>query len=1612
MLKFIINMIVAATLISMSLNHGFAADDGRVQSKALNGSLKQDPGALRVHHDSPFYQQVLSSYETLWAKSIEAMQTWVAKNPDHLTPSELEGVKKQIDWRVQVGPPALELISGDSFVGFFDRSAKSPSESFERGAVVLSTGMMGLGNYQIDIVSSVLIHELLHSLQSHEILDNRRFAEDHADALVSQVMQLASLNPEGYSTLFQLFDAAEAEVKKHFESSEGSSTPLTLEKYFSFRDVHRMNHIRIRKIQESVQARKGLDWSHCFDARLARIVIKDAEIANAWTKLEQDLPKLSYQQIKVAIADVYVAEDEGQSESELAEDGIYQPLFAILWQLARDRVHDKDSFLGFVDFLHSLGDVFKTEIGVPLFDPLKTIDHLTLKMLTRLDVNRDNVMSLSFREAYLRLEYELLRALLSGRKHEDVFANNQMKETTEIIRWFSEQLDESASPFGMEKVDSGSVMKSDVPGLRTHDAVVALILDSIVNLSRSDDKIIEYLVSIISLPPSERMEFESPILNAMRTHRILRQNSEIVDSRSPADLAMSKQLFVSLIADSLRLIEFLMVRPMLSFDSDMSDINPARGYADSIYSSKLISRSLSNQDKEQFLEKYLQDLYKYKPLADYSRLDFEYDGRDLYEGLRNTVIRSNAYFDTMHLALANSTTKVKRADAPRLFWSLDISPAIDEIDLVDFPSTNIYRDMLLSKPISMTAKKAVTERKKFKADVYHFGMGYVGAKDYDLKAAKKRFDDLVKEISLSILEGRDIGNAFKEEMIDILDLYGGRDIYGASDEKFRKYKKAASYTISFLKFIEQTKVQTDVAQLCPGLSDADCLKKIATLLPQHKLLSDLNIDGFYSLTLNHPKLGEEVLLKEHSSRFQRDVLAYFESRKAYQSRSFAEKLEILKALTSHGNNSLDLDKLANDLWLKSPISDLSSFAASESEQLGSILNNMYLSPIAKWEAAARVSTVLDSDELRRKFFLKLSLRERRIYDDLWNRYFDHPELPAKDAAIDQSRFDYIKSSFRYSKDKKTNGAIESANIWTSVFHAIDLGVSELSSEEALILVRYLSDQSSFPLTESAREKINLSISGKTPYGAFDSVKVMSALFQSLDREKKIEFLSYILWSHPSALYDVDVLKSVASHNPLFSDEAVPELESVKTIFWNNLSFRERAIVLSQSMVMQYRGDFFSNHAFILECLEIMEVVGRKLAQLLTTHGTFVPEDLRARMTVFRDQNKHTGRLDLISSVIASIESHHQRSIWDSVSSFGRILNAGSMKTPIEATTTTREKVVIKQLDPIVVARVNRNLELLESAVSQWSVNSRYSGSIINILKKLRINIQDELSIERETFNTKRHSDLQMARGTTASVLEVVDALSSADMTTVKFIDNIGNVNELKDIPPASTQSIIEEVLTQLASDHFVHGDLQNPANILIAADGKPVFIDLSLSRDVHEEDVLLMIKLHETLLGFETKLEADLTLYEKVKYAVKLASVDKTLELVRTKYPDDYEAIFDLIDLITEPIDASKDDKDWQLRLIGALSEASVFSLQSLILEMERAGRAFKDRYLFLIELMMITHSYQSRINETQTAKDAVAAMMKGLHSKLSPSAKNFVSARTLREHVEACSRSFDHQSK
>jgi predicted unusual protein kinase regulating ubiquinone biosynthesis (AarF/ABC1/UbiB family) len=842
-----------------------------------------------------------------------------------------------------------------------------------------------------------------------------------------------------------------------------------------------------------------------------------------------------------------------------------------------------------------------------------------------------------------------------------------------------------------------------------------------------------------------------------------------------------------------------------------------------------------------------------------------------------------------------------------------------------------------------------------------------------------------------------------EMMAAVLDAYGGSPLA----------KKGPAWQIEINDEIapEIRRMHLSLPfgpELAAAQTEKDVLNALGRRLVRWKNLKEAkDSEAFWAFVSEHPTRIHDSLFRHTLEKDQQQTLERLRRDFGYDGLTVSEKLERLRRLSNYGNGSIWLDQKILEVLEQATPADLHAFLSKPEGE--AFFREQLFHPSARIRAAAHASRGVTGIEAKAQLLAKI-VPQPEGYRAAWGIALGDGEL-AKDRAHFPShsiRSEDYQTIQAHVPRKDLKQASVAEEFYQRLYHGMDVAIVRFSDRAVSELALHLAHPNLHTLSpETVTEMRHHLGHFLGQVGLKNPVEQeLLKLFQALDPDHQRAYLYNIFVRHPTAL-DSKPFRELLKDTPLFAAEPHDSLNQIKPIVWGNMSWHERAgltsMILGSDTPM---GTLANNDDMIVHNLESLGVPGRKFAQLLQTHGHFIRDSLRAKLSAFRDENVHSSRLEIIAEAEKLFKKDLGLDFWSEVAEVREILGAGSVKVAMHVVLKDGTEVVIKIVDPIVKGRALRNLALTEQSVQEWvrayPGSKREHGVILYLMRRLRSSVERELDLELETKNTKIHNEKITARGSRYSTpVKIIDRLSSANINTVEFLPHRGNANRTAATAHEHDQ-IVHEMLSQVLEDGFVHGDLVNRANVLLLKNGQaPAFIDLSLSQPVHKSDVLLMMRFFQLgpQLGEQmkdmkdllpvaaklagTSMPAEAALAElnqaidhsgtaqlkKLKVPQRQALVEAlrenrfldALELVSSGKAKTLTAdVLKILNHVVAEVDASS-PVDVRAALNHALADTWAgyqknghLELTDLVLQMEKHGLVFKDRYMFLLELMSL----------------------------------------------------------
>lgn len=1666
-----IQMHFAAIFISIfvALSEKSIAGPGKDPTKELRSWSEIediDSFALPIPEESPFYKDVHRHYSIVWMELLKVYKEWIP-TASMLSASQKVTASSHIARLEKTGPPKLFLIESNQHIAHHLRS-KNYRE------IVLSTGAMQTVYFQLDSIVGILAHELTHAMQIDEILTASRVAEEQADQLCVQAIKASGYSPAGLINFFNAWtEIEEKERAKQSQTDPSFESPVGLLDLASeVLDPHRLNHIRARQI-ERLGPFAAVNRDHKIGLGHER-THHDPEILSLWNALELESPQLDNKAFGQEVIDVYeryIGDDEDFSAKDLYVRGGFQPLFKIWLNRIRSQpIRSLEDLYDHVGLFEIMYGVFRDDFNLELFG--EALREHEMAGYTRFNhfVPEIKIDEMSPKDAVLSIVFEITKATYRGISDGHLPENDVDTALHDAMQYIVGREFEMPDPW----YAFGRLIRIEESAIALQDFLDKIeVLPNAAEFSPREFSELAYRLFVKNLVFVDVLDrfTDSPLVfkHGHSAQDVLNAVPalfwKVVDRARTTEVLGNRWEFLIYIAAP-ELLEYLQVLRIDDFDDPLaveSSIETKPAFPKQL----LFEESPSTEIRQRLL-------HLYNSFVTTSEGRQIIPNSSVFETIEK-IVKDSVWlfeeFQAVRHSLFDADLILKRKVFPEYFSTRHGS----EVEFINFPHSSIGIDILRHTSGTHESTSNVRIPRSTPIDAAHQPKNHYSALQNYLSHNQyilSRAHELYNRVKQKVLVADDLGNIaswlndseehplfeyegsefseaeedglneFDENrhlLLAILDIYGGNDLYGRSEHHLENYQHAAEFLQNLMLIV--LKEDLILKSLVPSKvkNETAITSFLRETLPNYRLFTKrIAIDGAFSFLMHHPEYSEEVVSRQITTRIQKQAFVAYEHFRPMHARSFSERLQILQNLTFNHNISLYSDELADDFWNQVKTDELQSFVqAHTADELGRLINETVLSPALKQKIAHRVSTFLESPTALSEFFETLALGSSKQYFDFWEAYLSSESVPSQmpRLKIDRSLVQAITEARDRIDGNHQNNPITDENMFSQVFHTLDIAIKRFDADLLLRLTFHLADPGHYHFSKEDEQKIDHMFAEETPYAAFGGVKILRLYYNSLTETHRLGFLSYLLWSHPSALFQHETMRSIAGDHPLFTEESHPELTRLKNIFFDTLSFQDRAVILAHSLVGKYRGAFFSNHEFILTSLDILDVVGRKTAQILSAHGSFVPDDLRQKLRKFRDQNKHSQPLRIIQAIDSELIKQKGLSVWDEVAFFGHILGAGSMKTPIHATLHTGDEVVMKQLDPSILDRIDRNLLLLENGVRLWleGGQSPYNSTILVLLGRLRESIRLEMNIDLENRNTLEHTRLQNARASQTTPLELIESLSTQRLSTVRFIPNQGNANNLA-LSSDTAEKIVDEILSQLVVDRFVHGDLQNPANILVDLNNRPVFIDLSLSRRVEPSDIALILKLHETLNQVERSVRnSGGSWFFKLRALTGKATSSDIVAEFRKQSPELFNDLADLINLLTHEehtkgsADHARESTEFVERLLldvckrflvsgedrdrQAPSIDQGVSLVDIFLQVERMERVISARYVFIIEILAIVYEYEKMTSPSASTRHILESIISKIQDKLDghdPRLSDEIKNASLKSTILSCRNAFE----
>jgi hypothetical protein len=882
-------------------------------------------------------------------------------------------------------------------------------------------------------------------------------------------------------------------------------------------------------------------------------------------------------------------------------------------------------------------------------------------------------------------------------------------------------------------------------------------------------------------------------------------------------------------------------------------------------------------------------------------------------------------------------------------------------------------------------------------DQAHYFMMYVGSVLYPLvcplpsKEAFAQFHPDLKDQFLEALEQNgEVAKSFKidfkysqeqKEGLKQLMLIHLRLVLLGKDDSYNSREDIAAMTDA-LNRAASVNLLIDQLQKAASIDEIVQLvrSKSPSLKELHILLEDLP-DSISMLTLS-PSISQDLIFRQAFSRIHQTAIARLKEVTDFDQMPFKQKLTILISLTPKEDQASSwLDEMIAKVISEARLHELASFRESDIHQL---VQHHMIQPIYKISVVAHYMACLPNTKARAQFAQEV-LKYREAYLEAWDLFLgDHPasdpHFPVK--IITKGDFEAITSRISKLSRIQEEGKAEA---FERFYHGINVVASQMDAENVHAMVWYLNHPQDKPLSPNNLRTIRKRLSAlfQTDQQEIAFEEDLLQFYQSMPSNYQEYFIYNLLTSNPTALLEKEVINSFGE-TPLFSKESSPLIDEAKKILWKNMTFHERAMLLTTLVrSKEYQGTLANNDTIVVSALETMGVVGRKLAQLLKQHGHFLRPSLLNRLNDFRDRNIHSRRIRLITQMTQYYKADFGVDFWNVVESVGNVLGAGSSKTVVDLVykqgviQDSQTEAVSKITDPKVKNEALGNLQLLEDSVEEWSSGNGdrdvNKAIILYIVRRLGTAIEKELDLELERQNTARHTENIENRGSrTSTPLTNIDPFCSKNVHTIHFLPNRGNANRIRPTMREADQ-IIGEILAQLVQDLFVHGDLQNPANILLLSDGRaPALIDLSLSEEVHKPDLWLIFRFFERLSQLKKHLNKVVPIIKEVTDGTltEQAAVSNIIKLSTKIAP-----LRDLLLLVDHMIAELPSMERKSSALIFMTVIRSLFEkpdslndpMAQLLFAIQRQGVVLKDQYMMIFEVISIMYQFYKVATPSKT---------------------------------------------
>jgi hypothetical protein len=122
-----------------------------------------------------------------------------------------------------------------------------------------------------------------------------------------------------------------------------------------------------------------------------------------------------------------------------------------------------------------------------------------------------------------------------------------------------------------------------------------------------------------------------------------------------------------------------------------------------------------------------------------------------------------------------------------------------------------------------------------------------------------------------------------------------------------------------------------------------------------------------------------------------------------------------------------------------------------------------------------------------------------------------------------------------------------------------------------------------------------------------------------------------------------------------------------------------------------------------------------------------------------------------------------------------------------------------------------------------------------------------------------------------------------------------------------------------------------------------------------------------------------------------------------------YQDLFGVLEWITAPLAQSTvaTDSNWQQDLIQSILAEGAVTMKDLLLSLERSGRRIKDRYYFLIELLVIVYQYKSLADDSTDVGRVLEIIVEGLKDRVGEQQRQKIKEKSLSEILAGCQKAF-----